>query len=79
MPERQDSRAPGAVNPPPVTLENIAAIARATVRVASNRSLGAIELHVDGKPLLLLSDVATAALIAALLEALAAVEAEVEP
>ena len=79
MPESQDNRAARGVKPPPITLENIAAIARASVRVAPNRSLGAVELHVDGKPLLLLSDVAVAALVAALLEALPVLEAEVEP
>jgi hypothetical protein len=66
MPEREDSRAPRAVKPP-VSLESIASIARASVRVVPTRSLGAIELHVDGRPLLLLSDLAVAALIAALL------------
>ena len=77
MPGPQSNRAPGAVNP--ITLETIADIARATVRVVVNRSLAAVELHVDDRPLLLLSDRATGALIAALLEALAAVETEVEP
>ena len=65
MAARQSKAARRAVNP--VTLESIAEIARAAVRVVPNRGLGAVELHVDGRPLLLLSDRAVAALIAALL------------
>jgi hypothetical protein len=70
MPEPQDNRASGAVNPPVITLESVADISRATVQICVNRGLGAVELHVDRKPLLLLSQSATLALIAALLEAL---------
>ena len=79
MPESYPSAADAGGNPHSITLETVADIGRATVQVCVNRGLEAIELHVDRKPLLLLSQAATVALIAALLEALAAIEAEVEP
>ena len=78
MASPEPTRAARAVNPP-ITLASVADIARATLRVMPNRSLGAIELHVDHKPLLLLSDAATAALVAALLEALADIGIGCEP
>ena len=78
MPESQDSRASRAVNPPTISLESVAGLASASVRVCVDRGLAAIELHLDGRPLLLLRQTSAVALIAALLEALAAIEAEVE-
>jgi len=60
----ESTRAQRAVKP--VTLESIADIARATIKVVPNVSLAAIELHVDHVPTLLLSDTAVAALLEAL-------------
>ena len=79
MPETYPSAAGAGGNPPLITLESVADISRTTVQVCVNRGLGAVEIHVDRRPLLLLSNRATMALIAALLEARAAIEAEVEP
>jgi hypothetical protein len=63
----------------PITLQSTAGLAAAMIQVRRNRGLPALELHVDGEPLLLLSEPAAAALVAALLEGLAAIAREVEP
>jgi hypothetical protein len=74
MAGRESTRAPRAVNRRPVTLESIAGLAAATVTVHRSRGLPALELHVEGAPLLLLGEHGAAALVAALLEGLAALE-----
>ena len=76
MPERQDSRAPGAVNPP-TAFEQFAGVTPAPLQVVPNRSLGAIELRIDRTPVVMLAPVLVERLIWSLIEALA--DLEVEP
>ena len=65
MPETYPSAADAGGNPLVITLESVADISRATVQVCVNRGLEAIELHVDRKPLLLLSQGAEPGLLPA--------------
>jgi hypothetical protein len=81
MAARQDMRRARGVNLP-VTLQSIAGLAAETIQVRQSPGLPALELHVDGEPLLLLSEHGAIALAAALLEGLAALDVsatEVEP
>jgi hypothetical protein len=77
MPAREDSDRASAVNP--VTLESIAGISSATLQVRTDAGLGAVELHIDGVPVLLLSSIAAGALISALIEGLTELVGEGEP